>query len=87
MQVTDILDRAEVDSILSNFTVATYGCWIPIGCKVNDFGYSTAVLSGEKVLLHRLFYSEIVGRIGTEIKLGHACKNKACVNPEHLYVR
>lgn len=60
------------------------GCWIWTGAK-SDTGYGTFNLGrGHTVLVHRLSYQLAKGNIPVGLELDHLCRNKACVNPEHL---
>lgn len=47
-------------------------------------GYGQTFWRGKYRLAHRAVYSEWVGEIGTGLEIDHLCRNKGCVNPEHL---
>lgn len=59
----------------------THNCWNWIGTK-NNRGYG---LFRHK-LVHRLSYEKFVGSIPPKMVVDHICRNKLCVNPNHLRV-
>ena len=55
------------------------GCWEWAGAIFSN-GYGRF---GEK-RAHRLSYEFFLGRIGEGLVIDHLCRNKLCVNPDHL---
>lgn len=74
-----IFDRVEVGD-----------CWVYTGSLTRG-GYAQArVWSGHKQsrkrYAHRVVYEALVGPIPDGMELDHLCRNRACVNPDHLEV-
>jgi hypothetical protein len=68
-----------------NVNVIT-GCWLWNG-RVNPGGYgvhATGHDAGFSQLAHRYFYEVRSGPIPEGLEIDHLCKNRACVNPDHL---
>jgi len=69
----------------------TEKCWNWIGHK-NRWGYGTILLDriGDKKigcgvgLAHREVWKLLRGPIPTELQIDHLCRNRSCVNPDHL---
>ncbi len=70
-----IADNIEVDD-----------CWEYIGHH-NAAGYGTVNSPKfNSTLAHRIVYELLVGEIPEGMTLDHLCRNRACVNPDHLEV-
>src|SRR6202030_118623 len=55
------------------------GCWLWLGA-CNEFGYGKF----GKVKAHRFSYEREKGPIPDGLEIDHLCRNKSCVNPDHL---
>jgi len=58
-------------------------CWRWAGSR-NPAGYGLMRIDGGLVGAHRLSYMLYVGPISPDLVIDHLCRNKGCVNPEHL---
>lgn len=74
-------------SDLEKRTTLVDGCWVwPTKSKL---GYGTIYLGGGRkkqisTTAHRLAYELSNGDIPTGLQIDHLCRNRACINPEHL---
>lgn len=59
-------------------------CW-NWAAPPNSTGYGQfAPIRGRKVLAHRFAYEALIGPIADGLYLDHLCRNRLCVNPDHL---
>jgi len=59
------------------------GCWIWQRSR-NANGYGTLGVDGASRLAHRVYYELTHGPIPDNAPLDHLCRNRGCVNPDHL---
>lgn len=62
------------------------GCWVWLGKPANT-GYGQIGFDHPKRVTrnaHRVVYELLVGEVPEGKQLDHTCRNRLCVNPEHL---
>jgi hypothetical protein len=63
--------------------VLPHGCHEWTGARIPD-GYGHTSVNGRAVLAHRLYYEAAKGHIADGLEIDHLCRNRSCVNPDHL---
>jgi len=51
---------------------------------LSEGGYGKHWVDGKTVVAHRWMYEETVGPIPEGLHLDHLCRNRPCINPQHL---
>ena len=58
-------------------------CWNWVG-GINNSGYGKMRFNYKHCLAHRFVYEYLIGEIPKGLTLDHLCRDRACVNPDHL---
>ena len=59
------------------------GCWLWMG-YINRKGYGNFRFEGRSQLSHSAAYKIFVGPILAGFEIDHKCRQRSCVNPDHL---
>jgi hypothetical protein len=65
--------------------IAPSGCWEWQG-YIRPNGYGSFYFRGRPTTAHRAAYQIFVGPVGERADLDHLCRNRRCVNPDHLEI-
>jgi hypothetical protein len=65
-----------------NRLVKADDCWVYPPNETT--GYSRIMHDRHRQMTHRAVYEILVGTIPEGLQLDHLCRNRACINPDHL---
>lgn len=61
------------------------GCWEWLGAAERPNGYGRVSIGSQQIdLVHRVSYRMFRGPIPEGLQIDHLCRNRICVNPDHL---
>lgn len=73
-----------IDTIISRIAIEG-DCWVWQRGKTGA-GYGVLHINRKGFLAHRIAYAVFVDEIPTGKMIDHLCRNRACVNPDHLEI-
>jgi len=74
---------AHIDRFLGFVERQPSGCWFRYS-RARDNGYTTITVNGHRIGAHRFAYAAFIGDIPTGMEIDHTCRDRGCVNPDHL---
>lgn len=80
------VDLINADKFFGRVLASPDGCWIWPLAPAKGYGRFRIWSGGRQLCFaaHRVSYSLAVGTIPTGMEIDHLCRNKICVNPDHL---
>ena len=81
--VDGAMKRTAIQRFTEKYSVNEDGCWVWHGAMYPG-GYGSFWNGSKPVRAHRWSYMANVGKIPSGHELDHLCRNRACVNPDHL---
>lgn len=73
--------------LLSKVMQMERGCWIWEGRKTKQgYGCFPMLINKKRFTAHRVYYEFFREKISNGFEIDHLCRNRACVNPDHLEV-
>ena len=79
-------ERPLIQRLMAKVRKDSTGCWNWAGAD-NGNGYGVIGIGRREegtALVHRVAYEQIVGPIPAGLHIDHLCRNRLCVNPDHL---
>jgi len=77
------MENAIPHHLACRFEVSGTGCWNWTQHRCRQ-GYGRIRVAGHMKQAHRIVYECAVGPVPDGLVLDHLCRNKGCVNPDHL---
>jgi hypothetical protein len=72
-----------LERLRGRYVVNSRGCWEWQG-RLTRGGYGSFQFDGRRMNAHRAMYILTRGEVPSHLDLDHLCRNRRCVNPDHL---
>lgn len=76
------VDADPDDAFWARVRLNANGCWEWVGVVSRGYGFFHR--KGIRRVAHRWLYQRIIRTLADEETLDHLCRNRRCVNPDHL---
>jgi len=73
----------KLEMVFEKYEVDANNCWVYTGSK-DKFGYGNFYYKQSNYKAHRIAYYLKHGEITGRKVIDHKCRNKSCINPDHL---
>jgi hypothetical protein len=83
-EVPIVLTAVQVDRFWQFVEESENGCWEWLGQIDKRHGYGFYRANGVNLRAHRVSYTLLLGAIPNALTIDHVCRNRRCVNPDHL---
>jgi hypothetical protein len=80
-----VKERRHTEGHIWRYVDASGDCWEWTGW-IGTPGYGVFNMNDRQYLAHRLVWESLVGVIPHGMTIDHLCRNRRCVNPDHLEV-
>lgn len=75
---------APAERVLRRIHIAASGCWEYQGALTHGYGMIRDSRAGKNMMAHRAVWEHLRSSIPEGYQIDHLCRNKRCVNPDHL---
>lgn len=73
-----------LERVLHRLMITNNGCWVT-SYSTKSTGYAAITVNPtQRTYLHRFMYEHYVGLIPAGLQIDHLCRNRRCINPDHL---
>jgi HNH endonuclease len=81
--IQNVINKKHISRFNLKYEKTDSGCWNWIG-YVNDNGYGIFSINNKQYRAHRVSYEIYTSSVPLSLDLDHLCRNRRCVNPNHL---
>ena len=75
--------KDSMERFIDHIEILNNGCWQWLG-SLSTSGYGKHYIGSTQFFAHRFSYTIFNNEIPKNLHIDHLCRNRGCVNPEHL---